>query len=195
MLAQLSTDEARPGTLEEWLESYTSKLSALGIDVDDQGTSEVELSSVNGTVADLVLSTLAAQGWKDNDVVRSVLASFAKDDNQKALDVFNRVAVHDLGYGLTDHTVDGPDETAMFEVQTLTAEDSGDLKIHACWFSLLATGPINDVFSLNIGDGVLAFRYRIRSGTLSRDFADRTSRVISERSAPLYVRNVYDLKL
>lgn len=186
MLAQLSTDEAKPGSREEWLRTYTDKLSALGIDMADGAIADVEPSSAHGTLADVVIRVLTSEGWDTEvtELVKTALGSLENDEpeNQLALDAFNLAALDLSG------------TTAVFEVQILSAEESGDIRIHSCWFSLTAsqaTTTIRDIFSLSATTDHLL--YRISSGILEWDFADRTTRVIAEKAAPFYARNVRKL--
>ncbi|KAH9170116.1 hypothetical protein EDB89DRAFT_1357611 [Lactarius sanguifluus] len=184
MLAQLSTDEAKPGSREQWLRTYTDKLSALGIDMADGAIADIESASAHGTLADVVIRVLRSEGW-DTEVtehVKSALGSLENNEteNQLARDAFDRAAR----------------DASIFEVQILSAEESGDLRIHSCWFSLATsqdTATIQDVFSLSATPSHLLHQYRISSGTLEWDFADRTTRVIAEKAASFYARNVRKL--
>ncbi|KAH8994239.1 hypothetical protein EDB92DRAFT_315474 [Lactarius akahatsu] len=156
MLAQLSTDEAKPDSREQWLRTYTDKLSALGIDMADGAIADIESASAHGTLADVVIRVLRSEGWgtEVTEHVKSALGSLENNEteNQPALDAFDRAAR----------------DASMFEVQILSAEESGDLGIHSCWFSLAAskdTTTIQDVFSLSATPGHLLHQYRISSGT------------------------------
>lgn len=186
MLAQLSADEAKPDSREEWLRGYTDKLSALGIDMADGAIADVEASEAHGTLADVVIRVLSSEGWdaSTTELVKTALGSMENNEaeNQLALDAFNLAALDRAG------------SAAMFEVQILSAEENGDLRIHSCWFSFAASEastPIRDIFSLDATH--LLHQYRISSGTLEWDFADRTTRVIEEKTAPFYARNVRKL--
>jgi len=59
------------------------------------------------------------------ELVKTALASLGNSENQPAIDAFKGAAVQDV-----------TGATATFEVQTLSADDSGDLGIRSCWFSL-----------------------------------------------------------
>jgi len=186
MLAQLSADEAKPSSREEWIHTYTDKLSALGIDMADGATADVEASSAHGTLTDVVIRVLSAEGWDAEviELVKTALGSLENNEaeNQLALDAFNLAALDSSG------------AAAMFEVQTLSAEESGDLRIHSCLFSMAASQaitPIRDIFSLDATH--LVHQYRTSSGILEWDFADRTTRVISEKAKPFYAWNVRKL--
>ncbi|KAF8263315.1 hypothetical protein EI94DRAFT_1741209 [Lactarius quietus] len=144
---------------------------------------DVEPSLAHGALADVVIRVLSSEGW-DTELVKTALGSLENNEaeNQRALDAFNLAAVDRSG------------TAAIFEVQILSAEESGDLRTHSCWFSLAAsqvTTPIRDIFSLDATH--LLHQYRVSSGILEWDFADRTARVIAEKAAPFYVRNVRKL--
>ncbi|KAI9431513.1 hypothetical protein H4582DRAFT_1241152 [Lactarius indigo] len=125
MLAQLSTDEAKPGSREQWLRTYTDKLSALGIDMADGAIADIESASAHGTLADVVIRILRSEGWETEvtEVVKTALGSLENNEteNQLALDAFNRAAL----------------EATAFEVQILSAEESGDLRIRARFLASL----------------------------------------------------------
>jgi len=187
MLAQLVTDEAKPGSGEEWLRTYTDKLSALGIDMNEGTIANVNHSSTQGTLTDVVLYVLESEGWNHQpaltELVKAAIESLGNSENQSAIDAFNRAAVQQDVVGAT----------AAFEVQTLSLEDSGDLRIHSCWFSLASHGAAKlneDIFSLEATSEQISIQYRMSSGILERDFADRTTRVIIEKAAPFYAKNV-----
>jgi len=184
MLAQLVTDEAKPGCKEKWLRTYTDKLSALGIDMQDGTIADVDRSSAQGTLTDVIAYVLTSEGWNQQTevtgLVKTALESLGNSENQAAIEAFNRAAVQDVAGA-----------TAAFEVQTLSAEDSGDLRIHSCWFSLSSPGTTGvDILSLKTTPEQVSIQYRISSGILERDFADRTTRVITEKAAPFYARSV-----
>ncbi|KAI9450191.1 hypothetical protein BJY52DRAFT_1192022 [Lactarius psammicola] len=130
MLAQLSTDEAKPVSREQWLRTYTDKLSALGIDMADGAIADIESASAHGTLADVVIRVLTFEGWDTESIelVKTALGSLENNEteNQQALDAFNRAA-HDA---------------AIFEVQILSAEESGDLRIRA-WLLYASFGRYN----------------------------------------------------
>ncbi|KAH9038803.1 hypothetical protein EDB85DRAFT_1932289 [Lactarius pseudohatsudake] len=150
----------------------------------DGAIADIESASAHGTLADVVIRVLRSEGW-DTEVtehVKSALGSLENNEteNRLALDAFNRAAR----------------DASILEVQILSAEESGDLRIHSCWFSLAAsqdTTTIQDVFSFSATPDHLLHQYRISSGTLKWDFADRTTRVIAEKAAPFYARNVRKL--
>jgi len=182
MLAQLVTDEAKPGSKEEWLRTYTDKLSALGIDMEDGAITAVDCSSVHGTLTDVIVYILTCEGWNASvtELVKTALESLENSENQSAIDAFNRAAVQDVAGA-----------KAAFEVQSLSTEDSGDLRINSCWFSLASQATaVKDVFSLHSTSENFSVEYRISSGLLEWDFADRTTRVIIEKAAPYYAKNV-----
>jgi len=185
MLAQLVTDEAKPENSEKWLSTYTDKLSALGIDMVDGAIADVNRPEAQGTLTDIVLYVLTSEGWNHQTeitgLVKTALESLGNGENQSATDAFNHAAAQDVAGA-----------TAAFEVQTLSAEDSGDLRIHSCWFSLASDATsIKDIFSLNATSEQFSIQYRMSSGILERDFADRTTRIIVEKAAPYYARNVH----
>ncbi|KAH9960012.1 hypothetical protein BC827DRAFT_1211030 [Russula dissimulans] len=157
MLAQLVTDEAKPGSREKWLRIYTDKLSALGIDMEDGAITAVDRSSIHGTLADVIVYILSCEGWNAGvtELVKTALESLGNGENQSAMDAFNRAAaVQDVAGG-----------TAAFEIQTLSTEDSGNLRIHSCWFSLASKATvIQDIFSLQTTSGDFSIQYRISSG-------------------------------
>jgi len=184
MLAQLVTDEAKPGSKEKWLRTYTDKLSALGIDMKDGAIADIDRSSAQETLTDVIVFVLTSEGWNRQtevtELVKTALESLRNSKNQQAINAFNHAAVQDVAGA-----------TVAFEVQTLSAEDSGDLRIHSCWFSLSAKGSTaGDIFSPKATPEQLLIQYRISSGILERDFADRTTRVIIEKAAPFYARSV-----
>jgi len=185
MLAQLVTDEAKPGSGEKWFRTYTEKLSALGIDMNEGAIADVNHSSAQGTLTDVVYYVLKSDGWNHQaeltELVKAALELLGNsDENRSTIDAFNSAAVQDM-----------VGATAAFEVQTLSLEDSGDLRIHSCWFSLASQGTTNkDIFSLKATSEQFSIQYRMSSGILERDFADRTTRVITEKAAPFYARNV-----
>jgi len=114
------------------------------------------------------------------ELVKTALASLGNSENQPAIDAFKGAAVQDV-----------TGATATFEVQTLSADDSGDLGIRSCWFSLASqVTATRETFSLKTASEHFSIQYRISSGILERDFADRTTRVIVEKAAPFYARNV-----
>ncbi|KAI0287381.1 hypothetical protein BC826DRAFT_972260 [Russula brevipes] len=194
MLAQLVTDEAKPGSGEKWsvsrflfpsfskvpdgffggsilgsalTRSYfftpagelnIDKLSALGIDMDDGTIADVDRSSVQGTLTDVIVSVLTSKGWNHQtevvELVNTALASLGNSKNQPAIDAFKGAAVQDVAGATATFEVDrvaGFYQIAyryhFFQVQTLSADDSGDLRIRgnrinlirlgSCWFSLV----------------------------------------------------------
>lgn len=184
MLAQLVTDEAKPGSKEKWLRTYTDKLSALGIDMEDGAIADVDRSSTQGTLTDVIVFILTSEGWNRQievkELAKTALESLGNSKTQQAKNAFNPAAAQDVA---------GP--TVAFEVQTLSAEDSGDLRIHSCWFSLSAKGSTaGDIFSPKATPEQFSIQYRISSGILDKDFANRTTRVIIEKAAPFYARSV-----
>ncbi|KAH9980747.1 hypothetical protein BJV74DRAFT_855266 [Russula compacta] len=169
---------------------YTDKLSALGIDMDNGAIEDVERSSVQGTLIDVILYVLKSEGRNTDviELVKTAFESLGDSENQSAIDAFNRAAVQDVA---------GP--TAAFEVQALSAEDNGDVgRIDnppvrfrdLCVDQASQATTIKDIFSLNTTSEHFSIQYRISSGTLEKDFADRTTRVIIEKTAPFYAKNV-----
>ncbi|KAH9059210.1 hypothetical protein EDB87DRAFT_1624045 [Lactarius vividus] len=116
MLAQMSTDEAKPGSREQWLRTYTDKLSALGIDMTDGAIADIESASAHGALADVVIRVLRSEGWdtEETELIKAALGSLENNEteNQLALDAFNRAAR----------------DAAIFEVQILSAEERGDVR-------------------------------------------------------------------
>jgi len=162
------------------------KLSALGIDMNEGTIANVNHSSAQGTLTDVVLYVLKSEGWNHQaelmELVKAALELLGNSENQLTIDAFNHAAVQDV-----------VGATAAFEVQTLSLEDSGDLRIHSCWFSLDSQGTTKlneDIFSLKTTSEQFSIQYRMSSGILERDFADRTTRVIIEKAAPFYAKNV-----
>ncbi|KAI0246099.1 hypothetical protein BJV78DRAFT_198931 [Lactifluus subvellereus] len=153
--------------------------------MDDGTIADVESSSVEGTLTDVVVRVLISEGWnRQTELVKSAFESLGNGEDQPATDTFNRAAVQDAGGTM-----------AAFEVQTLSVDDNGDLRIHSCWFSVASQGTTSrDIFSLNTTSEHFSLQYHslvgISSGILEREFADRTTRVIVEKAAPFYARNV-----
>ncbi|KAI0272980.1 hypothetical protein BGY98DRAFT_144651 [Russula aff. rugulosa BPL654] len=87
MLAQLVTDEAKPGSKEKWLRTYTDKLSALGIDMEEGAIADVDRSSARGTLTDVITFVLTSRGWnRQTDVtelVNTALESLGNSENNK----------------------------------------------------------------------------------------------------------------
>ncbi|KAH9991867.1 hypothetical protein BJV77DRAFT_962548 [Russula vinacea] len=154
---------------------HRDKLSALGIDMEDRAIADIDRSSAQGTLIDVIVYVLTSEGWNHQtevtELVKTALVSLGNSENQPAIDAFNHAAVRDAT-GAT--------------VQTLSADDSGDISFAQTRAGSLCVTTVGDIFSPKTTSEQFSIQYRISSGILERDFADRTTRVIIEKAAPFY---------